>query len=759
MSATSVGPSVGPGVPMTPAKKGASRPQEIATPATATEKMQEPPTRDASVAPACIFSQHYDAEDVDRAVVSTGFDFYFASSLRPPTPSLKQLTKKHRVKGEVSRIEKQINRDALRTVCKKIWNGDVRHHVADAVESPLGKAFETSWSSPTTTNPHRTESNSYSSWSGRLAATISSIVEESNEESEGDSCTGDDPIRLLDTYSMSDRSSCIRSQASSIRDFDADCVFRRKDSESGNQHTVGGRIPELQGSQKIQKPLVEDERSGYTQHSSFVLDDNSLTISFQDDSYSCSKYDENRHQCFPRRKSRDQAAPSLGRFEDNALTISFEQTGPGGHHAVDSLSFSRLYNASILAYPPPPVNTKEQCDESVSVREQTFQAQGDRWIDKQLSEDEDAVSVQTPSPERRNQSGKHVRVPGHTEESQIHNDPLRIENEQQLPSSRNRDEAEPSSRARSSTARKVEYLASSGCYDRSHFVLVDGVCYEHAGFLGRGGCGDVYRVTEVMLGEPEKVPNSCFFHYSGVDVGTHQSQGNSHRNVDHVNHLTERAPMDGNETNPTSKTRNYKYCGPFPIIGYGEDYAYKIVMAKNEQSLERCLEEVKILKQFEGHENIIQMKGAVTEEKYHPVSGNANNQPESNSQHTHKSYTVGMVLQLAHTDYRKFLDNVEQEKILLKMDEILEHYEQMVNSVNSCHDKGIVHFDLKPDNYLCIYHDEVEVRESRNDILEFQKMHQRDDMEKSRRMEILLSDFGLAACVVDEKTHVFFVDL
>ncbi len=55
---------------------------------------------------------------------------------------------------------------------------------------------------------------------------------------------------------------------------------------------------------------------------------------------------------------------------------------------------------------------------------------------------------------------------------------------------------------------------------------------------------------------------------------------------------------------------------------------------------------------------------------------------------------------MAETDLSKYLKTLAKQKISLPFHEIVDLFIQMVQSVDSCHKKGVLHFDLKPANFL-----------------------------------------------------------
>ncbi len=59
-----------------------------------------------------------------------------------------------------------------------------------------------------------------------------------------------------------------------------------------------------------------------------------------------------------------------------------------------------------------------------------------------------------------------------------------------------------------------------------------------------------------------------------------------------------------------------------------------------------------------------------------------------------------ILLELAESDLGQYLKTLAKEDKPLPLHEIVDLFIQMVQSVENCHKKGVLHFDLKPANFL-----------------------------------------------------------
>ncbi len=133
-------------------------------------------------------------------------------------------------------------------------------------------------------------------------------------------------------------------------------------------------------------------------------------------------------------------------------------------------------------------------------------------------------------------------------------------------------------------------------YDRNIYAIVDKRLYQYTRFLGRGGCGDVFRVTEVLLGPKENTSETGREHESSVKDDV-QSQARPSR-----------TGGDGS----TSASDNRKFLGQYPILGYGRSYACKKIrlkQGKNQKDYQQAFLEAKSLERFKGDANIVQIEG------------------------------------------------------------------------------------------------------------------------------------------------------
>lgn len=87
----------------------------------------------------------------------------------------------------------------------------------------------------------------------------------------------------------------------------------------------------------------------------------------------------------------------------------------------------------------------------------------------------------------------------------------------------------------------------------------------------------------------------------------------------------------------------------------------------------------------------------------------------------------------------------------LSVFEIAEIWAQALNAVEAVHRCGIVHFDLKPENFLCFIN-----RETPKSVVEdgLQRGGGGHEMQQPPRVRLKLTDFGVSAQMKTGATHV-----
>jgi len=111
--------------------------------------------------------------------------------------------------------------------------------------------------------------------------------------------------------------------------------------------------------------------------------------------------------------------------------------------------------------------------------------------------------------------------------------------------------------------------------------------------------------------------------------------------------------------------------------------AVKMVRTSQREQLKRCWPEVQLLQDFQSHpEHVICLKDAGVH-----LGGSS----------------FFMVMELAQTDFRSYLRKRNASSTNpLDLDEIAGSWRKMVETIEILHDRGVLHLDLKPDNFLVV---------------------------------------------------------
>lgn len=148
-------------------------------------------------------------------------------------------------------------------------------------------------------------------------------------------------------------------------------------------------------------------------------------------------------------------------------------------------------------------------------------------------------------------------------------------------------------------------------------------------------------------------------------------------------------------------------------VATGTTYAMKVVDGKNSKRMKGFSREIELLQRFVGEQDVVQL---ITHEVLHD------------------RYVIAMVLEHADCSFDKHLRRLEKDGGRLSMPMILKFFKQMVTSVSAAHLRDIIHFDLKPENFL-VFCDKGEGMQ--------------EDLER-----IKLADFGIAGEIGRGSTHV-----
>lgn len=187
--------------------------------------------------------------------------------------------------------------------------------------------------------------------------------------------------------------------------------------------------------------------------------------------------------------------------------------------------------------------------------------------------------------------------------------------------------------------------------------------------------------------------------------------------------------------------------GNWCVASIGNSCAYKFTRAWNKQDLQFCAQEVKIMEKFRGAENIVQLYDCAI-----VIGAEEDEDPGLQAARTRSEREFGSVhcvMELADGDLRSYIEDkiadaeLERKGLLLsksgslKTDHhlfrnrknrsvagVLADWKQIVGAVATCHSKGVVHFDLKPENFLRC------------------------------GSRIKLTDFGLSNPIASHRTHV-----
>ena len=293
---------------------------------------------------------------------------------------------------------------------------------------------------------------------------------------------------------------------------------------------------------------------------------------------------------------------------------------------------------------------------------------------------------------------------------------------------------------------------------------VGGAFFERVKVLGRGAFGDVFSVREIEYQEQESSGRSHFaeqelVHHTSTDgalslrftrppTTTQKSrQGLQEGNVSTETRAQRnlRRLFEGSGATDSLSSVNVQSLETlgrelYPNSTVTELFALKVVQIRSEHQIHSLAEEIRILHKMRGERHVVQLLAAELDiRKYEGV----------------------MLLELAVCDLRQVLETEKRRRVVrcggagdgrrppsgaAKEDPpnllfVADLFVQACAAVQSVHALGILHFDLKPENFLCFEKDADE--------------EQTDTHHGSHSgFVIKLADFGVSAQMTTCQTHV-----
>ena len=282
------------------------------------------------------------------------------------------------------------------------------------------------------------------------------------------------------------------------------------------------------------------------------------------------------------------------------------------------------------------------------------------------------------------------------------------------------------SSSRSSPSPGADVVALSG-QDGTPFF------FEVVRAIGRGAFGDVLEVVPIASCfkdggfskdiAPNGIPNNHDYVAPASSQRGHLDNTSAHP---HQRMLVPYIPNPGNG-NPKTGSENA-----------GEGFALKKVLVMSDYQFHAVLEEVRLLRSLVGHPNIVQLLAA--EVASTPERSGGADESRRNASSPRAGNYIGaskhayLLLELAACDFRMHMEHVGD---YMPLTEVADCWSQAARAVQGVHACGIVHFDIKPENFLCFF-----------------RPGSRADTPKSDNLILKLADFGVSAKMQTDDTHI-----